>query len=145
METNKDYLDLINRHAPPSSSLKNCIKAFLFGGAITGTGELIANLFLMTLDEKDAYLSVTLLLIVSASVLTALGIFDKIARHAGGGTIVPVTGFSNSITSAAIDSRSEGYILGVGAKIFTVCGPVLLYGTLAGTVYGVIYWLCGLF
>ena len=78
-------------------------------------------------------------------VLTAFSLFDKIAKHAGAGTLVPITGFANSVVSPAIDSRSEGFILGVGAKIFTVAGPVLLYGTLAGAVYGVIYWIFTLF
>ncbi len=76
--------------------------------------------------------------------LTGIGIFDNIAKFAGAGTLVPITGFANSVASPAIDSRSEGYVLGVGAKIFTVCGPVLLYGTLAGAIYGVIYWICGM-
>ena len=78
-------------------------------------------------------------------ILTGLDIYDNIAKFAGAGTLVPITGFANSITSAAMDSRAEGLILGVGAKIFTVAGPVLLYGTLTGTVYGVIYYICGLF
>jgi stage V sporulation protein AC len=77
-------------------------------------------------------------------VLTAIGIFDKMAKFAGGGTLVPITGFANAVASPAIDSRSEGFVLGVGAKIFTVAGPVLLYGTAAGTVYGLIYWICTL-
>ena len=78
-------------------------------------------------------------------ILTALGIFDNIAKHAGAGTLVPITGFANAVVSPAIDSHAEGLVLGVGAKIFTVAGPVLLYGTLAGTIYGVIYWICSLF
>lgn len=144
MEKNKDYKILINRHAPPSPVLKNCFKAFLCGGAISLIGELLANLYLLFLDKKDAYLSVTLTLIVLASVLTALGIFDKIARFAGGGTIVPVTGFSNSVTSAAIDARSEGFILGVGKGIFSVAGPVILFAVISGTAYGAIYYVWGL-
>ena len=85
-----------------------------------------------------------IILIALAVTLTALGIFDKIAKFAGGGTLLPITGFANAVASPAIDSRSEGFVLGVGAKIFTVAGPVLLYGTAAGAVYGFIYWVCTL-
>ena len=80
-------------------------------------------------------------MVLVAAVLTGIGIFDKIAKFAGGGTLVPITGFANAVVSPAIDSRAEGLVLGVGAKIFTVAGPVLLYGTAAGTLYGLIYWL----
>jgi stage V sporulation protein AC len=93
------------------------------------------------MEEENAYLCATLTLIIIASFLTALGVFDKIARFSGGGTLVPVTGFSNSVTSVAIDSRSEGFILGVGSKIFTVAGPVILYATAAGTLYGLVYYI----
>ena len=84
-------------------------------------------------------------LVAAAAILTALGIFDNIARVAGAGTLVPITGFANSVVSAAIDSKSEGFVLGLGAGIFTVAGPVLLYGTAAGTIYGVIYWIIKVF
>lgn len=93
------------------------------------------------MDEESAGTLTSVTLIFIAVVLTAAGIFDKIAKHAGAGTLVPITGFANSVVSPAIDSRAEGFVLGVGAKIFTVAGPVLLYGTLAGAVYGLIYWL----
>ena len=92
-------------------------------------------------DEKTAGILVTVTLIFIAAILTALGIFDKIARHAGAGTLVPVTGFSNAVVSEAMDSKSEGYVLGVGAKIYTVAGPVILYGILSGFVYGVVYYI----
>ena len=93
------------------------------------------------LDKKTAGTLVTVTLIFLAALLTALGIFDKIARHAGAGTLVPVTGFSNAVVSQAMDAKSEGYVLGVGAKIYTVAGPVILYGLLSGTVYGLIYYI----
>lgn len=92
------------------------------------------------IDAEHAYLLVTVTYIILASICTSLGFFDRIARFGGAGTLVPVTGFSNSITSSAIDNRSEGYITGVGAKIFNVAGPVILYSTLAGTLYGFIYY-----
>ena len=141
MEKNKDYKSLINQHAPSSPILKNCISAFLVGGSICFFSELFVTLVSFFLDKENAYLSATLSVIAIASILTATGVFDKIARFSGGGTLVPVTGFSNSVTSVAIDSRSEGFILGVGSKIFTVAGPVILYSTVAGTVYGLIYYI----
>ncbi len=145
MESNKSYKELINRHAPASPLAKNCIFAFLGGGFICAVGEFLAYLFSFLTTEKEAYIYVTLFFIALASLLTALGVFDKIARHLGAGTLVPVTGFSNSVTSAAIDTRSEGFVLGVGSKIFTVAGPVILYATLAGTLYGIIYYIYLLF
>ena len=141
MENNKDYKKLINKHAPHSPIIKNCFLAFFVGGLICFLSELLAMFLNLFLDEKSAYIYTTLCVIVLASVLTAMGVFDKIARFSGGGTLVPVTGFSNSVTSVAIDSRSEGFILGVGSKIFTVAGPVILYATAAGTLYGFIYYV----
>ena len=97
---------------------------------------------LCSFEEETAGTLTSVTLILAAVILTALGIFDNIAKHAGAGTLVPITGFANAVVSPAIDSHSEGLVLGVGAKIFSVAGPVLLYGTLAGFVYGVIDWLC---
>ena len=139
-ETYKKYA---TAHAPKSPTVKNCIRAFLCGGAICafaqGLNQLYTDVFSLSKDDAGLLASVTLIFI--AVLLTALGVFDKIAKFAGAGTLVPITGFANSVVSPAMDSHSEGLILGVGAKIFTVAGPVLLYGTLAGTVYGVIYWI----
>ena len=92
------------------------------------------------MEETDARTLVSITLIFLASLLTGLGVFDNIARIAGAGTLVPITGFSNAVSSQAIDTKSEGYILGVGAKIFTIAGPVILYGTVSGAIYGVIYY-----
>ena len=134
--------ELIKRHSPGSKIFKNSAKAFLFGGAICLIGELLSVWFgSMISDEKQAGSMVTITMIVIAALLTALGLFDKIAKHAGAGTLVPVTGFSNAVVSEAMDAKSEGFILGVGAKIFTVAGPVILYGITSGVVYGVIYYL----
>ena len=139
-ETYKKYAAA---RAPKSPTVKNCIRAFLCGGAICafaqGLNQLYTEVFSLSKDDAGLLASVTLIFI--AVLLTALGIFDKIAKFAGAGTLVPITGFANSVVSPAMDSHSEGLVLGVGAKIFTVAGPVLLYGTLAGTVYGVIYWI----
>ena len=116
--------------------------AFIFVGFITALGEGLRQHFLyIKIDSDSAGILTSLTFILLASVLTALGIFDKIARYAGAGTLVPITGFSNSITSEAMDSASEGYILGVGSKIFTVAGPVLLYGLSSGVVYGIFYFI----
>ena len=130
--------------APRSPLLKNCIWAFFVGGGICCIGQMLLDVYgnLLGLSEKDAGTLCSVTLIFIAALLTGIGVFDNIARHAGAGTLVPITGFANSVVSPAIDSRSEGLILGVGAKIFTVAGPVLLYGTLAGAVYGVVYWAC---
>lgn len=134
--------ELIKKHSPGSKILKNSIKAFLFGGAICVIGQLFMELYsYLGCDEKTSGILVTVTLIFIAAVLTGLGIFDKIARHAGAGTLVPVTGFSNAVVSQAMDAKSEGYVMGVGAKIYTVAGPVILYGLLSGVVYGLIYYI----
>ena len=143
----KSYRKFADAHAPHSPLLRDCVLAFLVGGAICTLAQLLKNLYERTcgLPEEDAGTLTSVTLILVAVILTGLGLFDRIAKRAGAGTLVPITGFANSVVSPAIDSHAEGLILGVGAKIFTVAGPVLLYGTLAGTVYGVIYWIMGLF
>ena len=134
--------ELIKKHSPGSTILKNSLLAFIFGGAICLIGELILNLYInMGADEKSASTLMTVTLIFIAALLTGLGIFDKIAKHAGAGTLVPVTGFANAVVSEAMDAKNEGYVLGVWAKIFTVAGPVILFGILSGVVYGIIYFL----
>ena len=139
----KTYKKYAQAHAPKSPVVKNCLKAFLFGGLICAIGEgfllLYGELLSLSKDDAGALTSVTLIFV--AILLTALGIFDRIAKHAGAGTFVPITGFANAVASPAIDAHAEGLVLGVGAKIFTVAGPVLLYGTLAGAVYGLILWV----
>ena len=146
MDTNRSFKIKCDRHSPPSRIVKHCLCAFLVGGSICFIGQWLAFLFLnLGIGEKEAYLSVTLILIVIASIATSLGFFDNIATFAGAGTLVPVTGFSNAVTSSAIDTRSEGFIAGVGTKIFTVAGPVILYASFAGTIYGLIYYIYTLF
>ena len=126
--------------APRSRSLFNCLWAFLIGGGICLLGEGLFFLYTyLGLSEDSASLGVTVSLVFLSALLTALGVFDRIARVAGAGTLVPVTGFANAVVSPAMDNKSEGLVLGVGAKIFTVAGPVILYGILAGALYGVIY------
>lgn len=139
----KTYARYVEARAPRSPLVKDCVHAFLVGGGICLFAEGMIQLLLavtsLSRDTASTWVSITLVL--AAVVLTAIGVFDKIAKFAGGGTLLPITGFANAVASPAIDSRSEGFVLGVGAKIFTVAGPVLLYGTAAGTVYGVIYWI----
>ena len=139
----KTYRKFADAHAPHSPLIRNCFNAFWTGGLICTLGQCLRTLYSQVahLNEEDAATLTSVTLIFIAVVLSGIGIFDKIAKLAGAGTLVPITGFANSVVSPAIDSHSEGLILGVGAKIFTVSGPVLLYGTLAGSIYGVIYWI----
>ena len=134
------YAAYAEKKAPRSCALKNSLFAFLSGGAICLLGEGLLRLYLyLGMKETSAAVTVTVTLIFLAALLTALGVFDCIARFAGAGTLVPVTGFANAVVSPAMDNKSEGLVLGVGAKIFTVAGPVILFGVFSGAVYGVIY------
>ena len=143
----KTYARYVEARAPRSPVLKNCLHAFLVGGGICLAAQGLNLIWTMAckMNADDAGTLTSVILVVAAVVLTAIGVFDKIAKFAGGGTLVPITGFANAVASPAIDSKSEGLVLGVGAKIFTVAGPVLLYGTAAGAFYGFIYWICTLF
>ena len=145
MHTNKQYKELVKKISPHSPVLLNCLKAFLVGGFICFLGQWLFFLFLsLGIERTDAFSLVSISLIFLAALLTGLGLFDRIARFAGAGTLVPVTGFANSVVSPAIDTKSEGFILGVGAKIFTVAGPVILYGILSGMLYGIFYYVYSL-
>lgn len=143
--TRAEYKKYVEAHAPASPLLGDCFHAFLVGGLICAAGEGIRQLSeVLGLAKEDAGLVTSLVLVAAAVLLTAFGYFDDVAKFAGAGTLVPITGFANSVASAAIDSKDEGFVLGLGAKIFTVAGPVLLYGTLAGTIYGFVLWISGL-
>ncbi len=138
----RDYISYAEAKAKHSPCFKNCVFAFLTGGAICCLGQVLQNVFItIGADKKLASSLVSVSLIFIAGLLTGIGIFDKIARVAGAGTLVPITGFSNAVTSPAIDSKSEGFVLGVGAKMFAIAGPVIVYGTLASVIYGAIYFL----
>ena len=140
--SSKTYKQFTDAHAPRSAVGRNCLRAFWVGGLICVIGQGFSDLYVWAgMDKDDAGLLASCTLVLFAVVLTALGAFDRIAKYAGGGTLVPITGFANAVASPAIDARAEGLILGVGAKIFTVAGPVLLYGTLAGVLYGAVYWV----
>ena len=138
----KTYKKFAQAHAPRSPIGKNCLHAFLIGGLICAIGQGFNDIYHLALgfSKEDAGVLTSATLILITVFLTAIGVFDEIAKVAGAGTLVPITGFANAVVSPAIDSKSEGFILGVGAKIFTIAGPVLLYGILSGTIYGVIYY-----
>ena len=146
VENNEYYKSLIKKHSGRSPILKNCFLAFTVGGTLCFIGQWLFFLYsYLGIEEKTSYILVTVTFIFLSSLATSLGFFDKIARYGGAGTLLPVTGFSNSVTSSAIDSKSEGLILGVGKGIFTVAGPVILYSTVSGTIYGIIYYLVKVF
>ncbi len=144
--TQQEYKKLAEKSAKSSPTLKNCAAAFLVGGSICTLGQAFKNLYeFLDLPEESVKTLVPVSLIFIAVLLTGFGVFDKIAKFAGAGTLVPITGFANAVVSPAIDTKAEGWILGVGAKIFTIAGPVILYGTLASMIYGVVYWVTTLF
>ena len=144
LHTNEKYKQMIKDFSKKSPCLKNCVCAFLVGGLLCFLGQWLFFLYShLGMDEEGAGTLVTVSLIFLSAALTAVGVFDRIARVAGAGTLLPVTGFANAVVSPALDTKNEGPVLGVGAKIFTIAGPVLLFGIFAGCVYGVIYALCG--
>lgn len=137
---------MTKKASPPSPKLKDFVWAYIVGGAICVIGQLLNELYTaFDLPEKVVKMAVPVSIIFLAALLTGFGIFDKIARRAGAGTLVPITGFANAVVSPAIEFKNEGYILGVGAKIFTIAGPVIMYGTVASVIYGFIYWITTLF
>ena len=138
----QEYRKMSKQAIPPSPLLTNCLKAFLIGGLICALGQSVSNLAASGgLPRSEASLCGSLTLIFLSVLLTGLHVYDNIAKHAGAGTLVPITGFANAIASPALEFKSEGYVLGLGAKIFTIAGPVLLYGMVASVVYGLIYYL----
>ena len=144
--TEKEYAKLVKDMSPKSPILKDCFHAFWIGGLICALGQLILNGYLkLGLDKDAAGTAMSMTLVAISALLTGLSLYDNIAKHAGAGTLVPITGFANAISSAAIEFKTEGFILGVGAKIFTIAGPVIVYGVSASVVYGLIYWITTLF
>ncbi len=142
----KTYGEYVKARMPKSPLLKDCTLAFLSGGFICALAESLLHLYqYWKIPEETAKILVPVTLVFVAALLTGLGIFDDIAKYAGAGTLVPITGFANSVAAPAIENKSEGFIMGVGAKMFTIAGPVIVYGTLTSVVYGVIYWIVGLF
>ena len=144
--TEKQYGQLVAELNPKSPILRDCLNAFWIGGLICTLGQGFVNLYqFWGLDADAAALAGYLSLIVLSALLTGLRLYDNIDKHAGAGTLVPITGFANSISAPAVEFKTEGFILGVGSKIFTIAGPVIVYGLTASVVYGLIYWVWGLF
>ena len=144
--TEKEYGKLVEDMSPKSPILKDCAMAFLIGGLVCTVGQLIMNGYLaLGLEKEDAGTAMSMTLVALSALLTGFSLYDNIAKHAGAGTLVPITGFANAISSAAIEFKTEGFILGVGAKMFTIAGPVIVYGVSASVVYGLIYWITTLF
>ena len=144
--SDKEYQQMTKKASPNSPVLKDCLKAFLVGGLLCALGETIFQLVQRAgLNEQNARLTASVSLIFLAVVLTGFQVFDNIAKHAGAGTLVPITGFANSVVAPAIEFKAEGYVLGLGAKMFTIAGPVIVYGVAASVVYGLIYWITTLF
>lgn len=137
--TNKEYGEYVNGKSKPSPILKNLIWAFVIGGLICKVGQGLLNLYKKAgLTAEDAGSAVSMTLIFAAALLTGLGLFDKLAKRAGAGTLVPITGFANAMVSPALEFKSEGFITGTGAKLFTVAGPVLVFGISASILYGIL-------
>ena len=144
--TEKQYDSLIKELSPRSPVWKDCAWAFCVGGGICVLGQVFINWYAsLGLEKQDASGAASMTLVAIAALLTGIGIFDDIAKHAGAGTLVPITGFSNAVAAPAVEFQTEGFVLGVGAKMFTIAGPVIVYGVSASVVYGLIYWVTTLF
>lgn len=142
----QEYDQMVQNASPHSPVLKDCLLAFLFGGTICTTGQVIANVFMrFGLTLKDARTCVSIVLILLSAVLTAVGVYDNIAKYGGAGTLVPITGFANSMVSPAMEFKSEGFVTGLGSKLFTVAGPVLVFGISASVIFGIYLYIFGLF
>lgn len=144
--SNQEYDKLVSERAKPSPIGKNLIWAFLTGGFICTLGQGLNGVYQnLGLNQDDAGTAVSLTLIAAAALLTGLGLFDNLAKRAGAGTLVPITGFANAMVSPALEFKSEGYVTGTAVKLFTVAGPVLVFGISASVIYGLIYWIWTMF
>ena len=144
--TEKEYGKLVKDMSPKSPILKDCVLAFLIGGAICALGQLIMDGYMaLGLDKENAGTAMSMTLVALSALFTGLSLYDNLAKHAGAGTLVPITGFANAVAAPAVEFKTEGFILGVGAKMFTIAGPVIVYGVSASVVYGFIYWITTLF
>lgn len=140
--TEKEYAGLVKELQPKSPMGKDCLMAFLVGGLICVLGQLLVNGYTaLGLEEETAGAAGSMTLVALSALLTGLSLYDDLAKHAGAGTLVPITGFANAIAAPAVEFKTEGFILGVGAKIFTIAGPVIVYGLAASVAYGVVYWI----
>ena len=140
--TEKEYGKLVNGVMPKSPIWKDCIWAFVVGGLICALGQAFINWYgSMGLEKTDASTAASMTLVAISALLTGLSLYDNVAKFAGAGTLVPITGFANAVAAPAVEFKTEGFILGVGAKMFTIAGPVIVYGISAGVLYGLIYWI----
>ena len=144
--TEREYGRLVQQMSPKSPMWKDCLNAFWIGGLICTLGQLaLLGYTKLGLNVQDASTAASMSLVALSALLTGLSLYDNIAKHAGAGTLVPITGFANSIAAPAVEFKTEGFILGVGAKMFTIAGPVIVYGISASIIYGLIYWITTLF
>lgn len=144
--TEKEYGKLVKDLSPKSPMWRDCLMAFFVGGLICTLGQLAINGYTaLGLEKQDASTAASMSLVALSALLTGLSLYDNIAKHAGAGTLVPITGFANSVAAPAVEFKTEGFILGVGTKMFTIAGPVIVYGVSASVVYGLIYWITTLF
>ena len=140
--TEREYGKLVKEMSPKSPMGKDCRNAFVIGGLICTLGQFFINSYTkLGLSSQDASTAASMTLVALSALLTGLSLYDNIAKHAGAGTLVPITGFANAIAAPAVEFKTEGFILGVGAKMFTIAGPVIVYGVSASVVYGIIYWI----
>ena len=144
--TEKEYGQLVKEMSPKSPLGKDCIKAFVVGGLICTLGQLFINLYAsLGLEKQQASTAASMTLVALSALFTGLSLYDNLAKHGGAGTLVPITGFANAVAAPAVEFKTEGFILGVGAKMFTIAGPVIVYGVSASVVYGFVYWITTLF
>ena len=139
----KNYQKLADKYSPPSPKIKNCCMAFLFGGAICTFGQAVMNTVKLFADEEASAIWTSVIMVFLGALLTGIGVYDSMAKHAGAGTLVPITGFANSVVSPALEFKTEGMITGVAAKMFIIAGPVIVYGVLTSAVCGLIKWIFG--
>ena len=140
--TERGYGKLIKELSPKSPIWRDCLKAFVIGGLICCLGQVLLNAYgALGLSKEDAATAECMTLVGLSALLTGLSLYDNIAKHAGAGTLVPITGFANAVAAPAVEFKTEGFVLGVGAKMFTIAGPVIVYGVSASVVYGLIYWI----
>ncbi|MCQ4937281.1 stage V sporulation protein AC [Anaerotignum propionicum] len=139
----KEYDQMVKKASPNSPIFSNCLKAFISGGFICGFGQILLDYFSKSFKEDEAALLVSVTLVVISAVLTGLGLYEKLGKHCGAGTIVPITGFANSVVAPAIEFKKEGLIFGTGAKMFILAGPVIVYGTFTSMIVGLIYYFVG--
>ena len=144
--TERQYGKLVQQISPKSPIGKDCLLAFIVGGGICTLGQAFANWYqMLELSKDDAYMAASMSLVVLSALFTGLSLYDNLAKYAGAGTLVPITGFANSIAAPAVEFKTEGFVLGTAAKMFTIAGPVIVYGVSASVVYGLIYWITTLF